>query len=78
MMANILARCCEEIPANCLLFYGHDYGVKNLNWACYLMSRSAESRESELMQVVFKAYQNALKNKKEGYASTGIVWSQER
>ena len=35
-MTHILKRCIKEIPESALMFYGHNYGDKNLTWAMHL------------------------------------------
>jgi len=55
-MRNIVERCLNEIPLGALMFYGHNYGVNNLEWAndftgfkdkVLIQSSHAVQRESE-------------------------------
>jgi hydroxyacylglutathione hydrolase len=47
-MQLILQTRDKMIPADALCFYGHDYGLRNLNWASFLLQqRAIKSVQSE-------------------------------
>ena len=50
-MFEILKVRSAQIGDDCLTFYGHDYGLKNLSWACYLTS--SLDKESDLFKICY-------------------------
>ena len=76
-MTQIIKRCLKDIRQDTLLFYGHDYGVKNLNWAAHLVFRSSSLQNSLLMESIEQAYNRASDSKKANIVSTGILWNDE-
>lgn len=76
-MTQIIRRCLKEISPDSLLFYGHDYGVKNLNWSTHLVSSAAPLGNSMLMDILEKAYNRVVEAKANRIVRTGITWSEE-
>ncbi len=62
-MTQIIKRCLKDIRQDTLLFYGHDYGVRNLNWAAHLVFKTASLQNSLLMEQIEKAYNRVLESK---------------
>ena len=73
-MHTVLVKLSEVLKPECLVFHGHDYGVKNLTWANHLMENSDDSSAK---QTINTAYQKALESKENRKASTGHVWRHE-
>jgi len=52
------------------LFYGHNYGVKNLRWAIHTTLNHPDPD-------IVEAFKDVKKIQSQGFASTGIPFSQE-
>lgn len=75
-MTDILQKRSQQVGDECLTFYGHDYGLKNLSWACYLLE--SIDKDSTLYRTCYQAYRECEQRKTVGFASTGIFWREER
>jgi len=75
-MQLILQSRDKMIPDDCLVFYGHDYGLRNLNWAAFIMNQAG--LKGPRMEKLAQAYTECTEKKKQGFASTGFKWSHER
>ena len=62
-MTQIIKRCLKDIRQDTVLFYGHDYGVRNLNWAAHLVFKTASLQNSLLMEQIEKAYNRVVESK---------------
>lgn len=72
----------KEEWARCALFFGHDYGWKNYQWASrYVMVHWQETQDddslSQLKEQVDQRYKDLLQKREAGFASTGTLLSIE-